>query len=495
MKRIEDVSDNKQTFWLATGKILALIANLAIPLVLTRLLSKEEYGFYSQFNTVLYFFVAFFSFAMASNLYYFFPSVNKDKKKAVVFQTFIFLLLFSLLSAVFIYLPIINSFFFGNTDLAEYKLVLYLLTIVIVLTNIIQPLYVVKKDIGISIWFPPLQIILKAVLIIVFFLLIPEINSIINAIILSAILLLLIVINYLFKTFKSLPNGKLLDKKLAISQLRYNLPIGIAIAIKTFTQKFDKLISITFLSASEYASYSIAFIGIPGIMQIYTAISQVTVVGMIKEIKKGDKKEALDLYKKMIVKNLSFSVPIILIVGLNANEIIAFLFTAKYVDATILFQMYLFSIFFVMFGEGLILRASGFTKFYSRIFLFLAPFIVVTTYFLAKNYGSYGAMSGSLLSIILPRIFIFRKEIELIDSNFRDFFPWRKIGKLFLISVLLIIPVGILKYSLNYSFLFLIIVSIIYTLTVFYIEIKRNIFIIDEKKLHSLIGKVLNFKF
>ena len=43
-----------------------------------------------------------------------------------------------------------------------------------------------------------------------------------------------------------------------------------------------------------------------------------------------DGKEALELYKNMIVKNLSFSIPLILIVGINAKEIISFLFTNKY---------------------------------------------------------------------------------------------------------------------------------------------------------------------
>lgn len=495
MKEKDIISENKQTFWLATGKILALLANLAIPLFLTRFLSKDEYGFYSQFNTVLYFFVSFFSFTMASNLYYFFPTVNKYKKKAVIFQTFLFLFLFSLLSALFIYVPVVNTFFFGNEDLNKYKLILYFLTIIIVLTNITQPLYVVKRDVGISIWFPPLQIILKAVLIIVFFLIIPGINSIINAIILSSALLLIIVLMYLKKTLKDIEKGKLIDKKMAIEQLRYNLPIGFAIAIKTFSQRFDKLISITFLSSTAYASYAVAFFGIPGIIQIYSAISQVTVVGMTKKINSGNKKEALELYKNMIVKNLSFSIPLILIVGINAKEIISFLFTSKYVDATLLFQMYLISIVFIMLGEGLILRASGSTKFYSIIFILLAPIIILITYFLTKNYGSYGAMTGALISVILPRIFIFKKEINIIDSNFKDFFPWVKIGKLFLISTLVLLPVVLLKFFIDGDLLTLIPVSIIYLLVVFLIELKNNIFIVEEDKLKSFFNKYLNSKF
>ena len=495
MKEINIASDNKQTFWLATGKILALLANLAIPLFLTRFLSKDEYGFYSQFNTILYFFVAFFSFGMSTSLYYFFPTAKKDKRRALIFHTFIFLLIFSSLSAIFIYIPAISSFFLGNEALLEYQLIIYILTIVIVLTRITQPLYVVKKDIGISIWFPPLQVVLKAVFIIVIFLITPGIDSVINAIILSSSLLLIVVFFYLKKTLREFDRGVYFDKKIAIRQLEYNLPIGLALAIKSFSQRFDKLISITFLSSGAYASYAVAFFGIPGIQQVYEAISQVTVVNMTKKLSLGKKKEALELYKNMVVKNLSFSIPLILIVGVNAKEVITVLFTREYIDAALLFQIHLIAIVFVMLGEGLILRASGTTKFYSRIFILVAPLIITITYFLVKNYGSYGAMSGALLGTILPRVFIFKKEIKLLDTNLKDFFPWIKIGKLFLISFLFLCPVIVLKYFTDMNIFVLIIISIIYLFTVFFVELKMNIFIIDENKLNSFINKYINFKF
>ena len=82
----KQISEGKQTFYLAAGKIFALLANMVIPLFLTRVFSKDDYGFYSQFNTVLFFLVGFFSFAMFTNMYYFYPTIEENKKKIVVFQ-------------------------------------------------------------------------------------------------------------------------------------------------------------------------------------------------------------------------------------------------------------------------------------------------------------------------------------------------------------------------------------------------------------------------
>ncbi len=493
LKKRNTISDEKQTFWLVLGKILALIATFAVPLFLTRFLDKEQYGFYTQFNTVLYFFVLFFSFGITTNLYYFFPTIKKNKKRAVIFQTVIFLLLFSLLSALFIYIPFFNSFFLGNESLMKYKLVLYLLTIILVFISIMDPLYVIKKDANTSIWFPAIQVLLKALSIIIFFLFIPTIQSIINAIIFSSILVFLIVLKYVSKTIKELPEGELLIRNVAFNQLKYNLPIGASIAIKAFSQRFDKLISISFLSTSAFASYSIAFFGIPGINQIYSSISQVTVINMTTSFSLGDKKTALMYYKAMVVKTLSFSVPIILIVSLYAEQIIVILFTEKYKDATPLFQMYLMSFFFIMIGSGLILRSCGKTKYSMYAFVFASFITIPSTYFLVKNYGSFGAMCGALLSIILPKFYQIKKEIEFTDSTFRTFLPWKEIGFIFLVSFVSILPFILIKHFTSNHILNVILNIMVYVIIVYSLEIKLNIFIIENEKLKGLRMKYLKF--
>lgn len=475
-------SVDKQTFFLAVGKIAALIANFAIPIFLTRMLSKDDYGFYSQFNTVLFFLVSFFSFTMSTNLYYFYPTVKSSKKKIIIFQSILFLILFGSLSAIFIYLPGVDDFILGSDLLKTFKNTIYFLTIFLAFISIIDPLYVVKRDVGMSIWFPPLQIILKAVFIIMFFIYIPTISSVINAIIISTSLVFLIALIYIYRTIKKLPGKELINSEIAMKQLQYNLPIGFALSIKVFAQRFDKLISITLLSASSYASYTIAFFGIPGIGQIYSAVSQVTVIDMTKSFSEGNKQHALQLYKDMVVKNLSFSIPLVLIVALNAKEIIKFLFTDKYLDATILFQMYLITIVFSMLGEGLILRASGDTKIYMKIYALILPVTLPLSYYLVSNYGTYGAMSGALISVILPRLLLIQKEIRVTESKLSYFFPWKRIRDVFSIALLCLIPFLFLKYFFSFNIYLILIASFLYLLSVYAIELKFNLFIIDLEK-------------
>jgi hypothetical protein len=148
-----------------------------------------------------------------------------------------------------------------------------------------------------------------------------------------------------------------------------------------------------------------------------------------------------------------------------------------------------------MLGEGLILRASGETKFYSRVFLICLPIIIPTTYFLVKYYYSFGAMGGALISIILPRLILINKEIKVIESNLRDFFPWNAMGKIFSTSIIILLPIIYLKNFSPNNFYYIIFISISYLILVFLVEIKLNIFLIDKDKIISLKNNIINYKF
>ena len=492
MKGLKEVSSNKQSFWLAFGRILALLFSMSIPLVLTRILDKDEYGFYSQFNTVIYFLASFFSFGMFHNLFFYYPIAKEIEKKPIIIQTFLYLFLASLFSALVIFIPQLNSIFIGNDLLLSFKWTIFFLTIILVVTDIMPPLYIVRRDVNVSKWFPAVQIAIKVIFIFTLFAFVPSINSLVLAIVISSILVLAIIIIYIKNSLKRLPKGPFFNKKMAKKQLIYNLPMALASGFSSLSQKFDKIITISFLSASSYATYSIAFFGVPGIQQIYESISQVAIVDMTKKFDLGDKKSALVIYKNMVVKTLSFSVPIIMIVAFYAQKIITILFTEKYRDATPLFQMYLISFIFVMLGAGIILRASDNTNYIKNAFIYSSIITVPATYLLVKYYGIFGGMYGALISIILPKLYMLRKEVEIMDTGISNFLPWKKISLIFMVSFLSIIPLIIFNFFSPIDNIFLtIILSIVYLFVVSYIEVKLNIFIVRRAEIDKIFKKYL----
>ena len=72
-------SDNRIAFYVAAGKILAMIAQFVMPLFLTRFLTKHDYGLYSQFYLIFGFLLSVFGMGIQANLYYFYPKVVRLK--------------------------------------------------------------------------------------------------------------------------------------------------------------------------------------------------------------------------------------------------------------------------------------------------------------------------------------------------------------------------------------------------------------------------------
>jgi len=483
-----------QTVFMIAGKITALVATFAVPLVLTRLLSKSEYGIFSQFYVVVFFCTGIFNISVQSNLYFFYPTANDQNRKSLVFQTLLFLIFVAILAVSLISIPGIGRLLIGERDLYEYKN--YILTGIILLMPvfIIEPLYVVKKDIYTSLIYPPAEVLLRLTLVIGLFLLKPGLNSIFSGIIISATTCLVFVLLYTAKDvgIRNI-NRSIFNWELAKKQLIYSIPFGMAASLNVLFQRFDKIICISFLTPADFAVYAISFYGIPGILQVFDSLAQIYLIQMTVKHQENKTSELRDIYKALVSKTYSFSFPALLIVMIYTKKIIVFLFTRNYVDAVPLFRAYLFSILIFMLSSGLILRATGKTNYTLRSYFLSGAVTLPLTYFLIKYYGIWGAMTGALISISLPRFLNLATEIKLLKSNLIDFFPWRKFAQITLISTISVIPFGAIEYFFDYGILTTVLLGLTYITIVSVLELKYNLFAIDSSTIKARIMSRIRF--
>ncbi len=483
-----------QTVSMIAGKIVALLATFSMPLILTRLLSKSEYGVFAQFYVVVFFCTGFFSLAVQSNLYYYYPTETVQRRKTLVFQTLVFLLLSAFLAAGLVSFPGVGKFLIGEGDLMTYRKFILAGIFLLMPVMIIEPLYVLRKDIVTSLAYPPSEVLLRLSLVIGFILMTPGLNSVFTGIIISASICLVFVLIYSFKEIGIKGIGRnLISMKLAKSQLKYSLPFGMAVSLNIFFQRFDKIICISFLTPSDFAIYAIAFYGVPGIFQVYDSLSQVYLIQMTVKHQENKTQELIDIYKSLVTKTFSFSLPVITVVMLYAYKIITFLFTRNYADAVPLFRAYLFSFLIFMLSSGLILRATGKTNLTLRSYFLSGLVIVPSTYFLIKHFGIWGAMTGALIGISLPKLLNLAAEIRLLNSNLKTFFPWKKFALIGAISFVTIIPFVFLEYMFDYGIFVTALMGLIYLLIVSVLELKYNIFALESATVRTFLQARFGF--
>lgn len=322
----------KQIGALITGQMLSLLLGFILPLILVRILTKNDYGLYAQFNVILSFCMVFFSFGFSSELYYSYPLAKDKEKRILVFQSLMLLFLAAGLSVFILYIPAIQNYFISDSSFEESYLYLVVAIFLSIPEVLITSLYVLNHDNITSAFFLPLMTVLRVVLILCLYWLYPYIETVFVAIILSSMIKLLYVIKYTYHVMDNHGRGKIVDWNILKSQLRYSIPLGMASSVRIFVQQMDKLIILSFVSPSVYAIYSIAFYGVPGLTQVYLSISQVYIPRMSIAYKEADIQTLLGLYHSMVSKTLSYTIPILLIIMLFADPIVPFVFSSKYID-------------------------------------------------------------------------------------------------------------------------------------------------------------------
>jgi O-antigen/teichoic acid export membrane protein len=476
------ISDSaKLTSSLIAGKIIALAVTFAMPLFLTRYLSKTDYGLFSQFYLVISFIAVFFSIRFQSNLFYFYPVADHRDKKSLVILTFFFLTIFSFAAIGFISFNFFRKELIGDTELISFYPLIIIGIFLVMPSYLIEPLYVVRRDYLTSILYPPCEVLLRLILVIGLVIIRPGLRSICIGILCAAAVSYIFVLIYSFKeiNLKDLNKG-IFNFSIIKKQLLFVLPFGIAMSLDTLSERFDRIICIRYLTPSDFAIYSIAFFGIPGIMQVYDSFTKVKVIEMTIKYQDRKMNSVSEIYKSLAVKAFSFSVPIILIVFLYAKKIIVLLFTDKYLDSVPFFRIYLISFLFFILGAGLILRATGRTADTLKSYMYSTVVTLPATFFLIKNYGMWGAITGALLNLIVPRLLMIAFEIKYLNIGFKYHYPWEKIFRIILISFFSLVPFILIELFFNSGIILAMFCSALYLSLVAFLELQYDMFILPR---------------
>jgi O-antigen/teichoic acid export membrane protein len=81
------MSRSKNSVILSIGRVVALSLNLLTTLLLARLLTVSEYGYYQQVWLVYLVVSPVFSAGLPASILYFFPNLSPENQKTIVFQT------------------------------------------------------------------------------------------------------------------------------------------------------------------------------------------------------------------------------------------------------------------------------------------------------------------------------------------------------------------------------------------------------------------------
>ena len=215
-----------------------------------------------------------------------------------------------------------------------------------------------------------------------------------------------------------------LDKQMIKTILTFSVPIGLASMVGTINIELDKLVITSFFSTEELAIYTNASKELP-VTIIATSITAVLMPQVVKLLHNDSKEEAVDLWKSATTISFAVISFISMACVVFAPEIITVLYSEKYLPGTTVFMIYSILLLLRCTYFGLMLNATGKTRFvfYSSIGTLLLN--VSLNYLFYRLVGFFGPAIATLLSTVIMAVIQLLYTSKKISIKFSTIFPWK----------------------------------------------------------------------
>jgi O-antigen/teichoic acid export membrane protein len=288
-----------------------------------------------------------------------------------------------------------------------------------------------------------------------------NVESLIFAEVLSSAIVFLILMVLIYKV---VPNDSGAIRLSSMKQmLQYSVPLGLSAMLGTVSLQLDQLIVSAMCTPEQYAVYANGTLEIPVVGIITGSIATIILAEMRKNVVDGDKKSALELFRRAALKSSPILIPLMFFLLLQAKPFIEVLYSKKYVDSIDPFRIYLFMLPARIVYYSSALLAFGLT----RVVLFRSALSLVFNAILTVILVHFMGYMGAIISFVVVLYFWdvsfnFRILSKKFECHWYELLPMKEIGKMFLISAvcsIFILPFSFLEIN---NLLSLIISSVLF---------------------------------
>ena len=197
----------------------------------------------------------------------------------------------------------------------------------------------------------------------------------------------------------------------------------------------DKLTVTYFMSPARYAVYVIGAKEIPFLQSFTQSVNALLISEISRLWEQGKKSEILELWRRAVSKTALVYIPIFIFLIVYAEEFLTLLYSDKYTESVILFQIYLVLIPLRSASYGLIFQAIGKMKYIIRATYIFFVFNIITNVVLIKVMGLPGPALATVLGTYIIAIYYIFSLRSFFDSTLLEIFPFVQLGRVFLMTL------------------------------------------------------------
>lgn len=472
----------KDSIILAIVRAVTICTSLVQTMILSRIMSLTEYGVYSQLLIVISIVTTFSNLGLNNAINYFYNRYQQDKQKARYINVIFALTIEAgLIGAIIIFaLRRLIADYYKSPIIMGLMIYIVLRPMLANIISLYQSLYIsVGKAKVIAIRNFLISFAQVIFVPFSFYLLKDIVAMLVVQLGLDVIQLIYFGLDFSKKEIKINPIR--VDKSIIKEILSYAIPMGLALMMGTLFKESDKLVIAKLMDTESLAIYTNMSKQLP-FEFIALSFTAVVTPAIVKFYYAKDMKSVSKLWSNYM--EFGYISTWILCAGaiVCSKELLLFLYSDKYIAGLNIFIIYLIVEMFRYTYFGMILSATGHTKYIlnSSIISLIANIIFNIIFY--KIFGIIGPAIASLLCVIIMGVFQLNKSCKILNENI---FEVIKIKNMIIMLVQTIIT-GIICYSIKSIILKIINNYVIVLIIIYSIFVLINILLSKNRILYTL---------
>ena len=422
-----------QVLTLSRANAFDYLIQLALPVLLVRLLNPIEIGQYRLFWLVASAAIALAPLYMPRSLFFFLPKSDSVNKVKYVSNTLFYLAVVGLLVAVLV--SPLDPFLPTNIQvLSEQEWLLSGFLFFWVSGSLIEALPNAEQHVR---WQANAIVILsltRAILIISAAWWTRDITWVFSALLLFAILKLLLLLFYVQRNYGI--SMLKVDLRLLKKQFLYAVPFGASTALYLLRGQADQWVAAHLFTPEKFAAFSMAAVIGPLVNLIRQSVVNALLPSMTKRHAEGDMQGALALNSKGNLVSAVVIYPILAFLFVFAEPVVNLVYTSTYLDAAQVMRVYILGLIAVSIELGSVMLVFSQGAFVMRLDFLLLIASAAGSYMGGILYGLPGAALGSVLAVyvgLFGKIYRIRSETGISMNYIQD---WKGVGSSLLAALL-----------------------------------------------------------
>lgn len=408
-----------QAFWLTASKFIAVLLNLALPILLVRLLTRAEYGVYKEAFLFVGTAANVAAFGVGMSVFYFMPR-HPERGGQIALN----ILLYNFIAGwipliVLAFCPQLLKSLFRTSALEPLAMLLGILVLLTLTSGLVQQVPTAMQDVRYSTVFIVGTQLTRALMLAGAAIVFRSIKSLIIATILNQLLSIAVLFWYLHGRFPRF--WAHFDWPFFKQQLAYALPYGAFGLLWVIQKDIDNYFVSASLGPSDYAIYAVGWLDVPLISLVLESVVSVLIV-RVSKLQQENRKADIRYITAAATNRLSaMQFPLFMFLLVAGHDLIVLFYTKTYEKSADIFLITILLLPLSVFLMDPIVRAYKELRNFLlgvRIAIFVGLFCVLFP--VIRHFGMMGAAIAAVAAQTIERIVMAWRAAKTVDATVKD---------------------------------------------------------------------------